>query len=109
MQPKLELLAPDLVRRVLDEAFLLLRDHGVKVQSPEAVELLRAAGAKVDEDVVHLAESVVSNALETVPRGFPLHDRSGAARGASRGERAGRGGRRPRRSRRRRSRPPTPG
>ena len=77
MQPKLELLAPDLVRRVLDEAFLLLRDHGVKVQSPEAVELLRAAGAKVDEDVVHLAESVVSNALETVPREFHLHDRSG--------------------------------
>ena len=29
----------DLVRRVLDEAFLLLRDHGVKVQAPEAVDV----------------------------------------------------------------------
>ena len=80
MQPKLELLAPDLVRRVLDEAFLLLRDHGVKVQSAEAVDLLAGAGSKVDEDIVHLPESVVANALATVPGEFHLHGRSGEPR-----------------------------
>jgi len=42
MQPKLDLLSPDLVVRVLDEAFLLLRDHGVKVQSPEALSVNHA-------------------------------------------------------------------
>ncbi len=36
---------------MLDEAFLLLRDHGVKVQSPEALDLLFAAGARADDDV----------------------------------------------------------
>lgn len=80
MQPKLELLTPVLVRRVLDEAFLLLRDHGVKVQSSEAVDLLVAAGARADEDVVFLPESVVTNALATVPGEFHLHDRGGEPR-----------------------------
>jgi trimethylamine---corrinoid protein Co-methyltransferase len=80
MQPKLELLDADLVRRVLDEAFLLLRDHGVKVQAPEAVELLVGAGARADEDVVFLPEALVRTALQTVPREFHLHDRSGEPR-----------------------------
>lgn len=80
MQPKLDLLAPDLVRRVLDEAFLLLRDHGVKVQSAEAVDLLAGAGSQVDEDIVHLPEPVVANALATVPGEFHLYDRSGEPR-----------------------------
>ncbi len=80
MQPKLELLDADLVRRVLDEAFLLLRDHGVKVQAPEAVELLVGAGARTDEDVVFLPEALVRAALQTVPREFHLHDRAGEPR-----------------------------
>ena len=77
MQPKLDLLDGDLVRRVLDEAFLLLRDHGVKVQSAEAVDLLAGAGSKVDEDIVHLPESVVANALATAPGGVHPHGRGG--------------------------------
>ncbi len=79
MQPKLEILSPDLVNRVLDEAFQLLMEPGIKVQSPEAKELLLAAGAKPDADllVVHIPESVARQALASVPHEFHLHNRAG--------------------------------
>ncbi len=79
MQPKIELLSPDLVARVLDEAFQLLMSPGIKVQSPEARRLLADAGAQVDEteQVAHIPERVVRQALETVPGEFFLHNRAG--------------------------------
>ena len=45
MQPKLELLTPDLIARILDEAFQLMQHPGIKVQSATARDLLVAAGA----------------------------------------------------------------
>ena len=77
MQPRIDLLTPEIVQRVVDEALLLLRGHGVKVQSPEAVELLAAAGATADENVLRIPEPVVRDALATVPNVFHLHDRRG--------------------------------
>jgi trimethylamine--corrinoid protein Co-methyltransferase len=79
MQPKLEILSPNLVNQVLDEAFQLLMEPGIKVQSPEAKELLLAAGVKPDADplVVHIPESVARQALESVPHEFYLHNRAG--------------------------------
>ncbi|MCX7855733.1 MAG: trimethylamine methyltransferase family protein, partial [Anaerolineae bacterium] len=79
MQPKLELLTPDLIDHILGEAFYLLETHGVKVQDPEARRLLGEAGARVDEasEVVRIPEAVVRRALETVPREFYLHNRAG--------------------------------
>jgi trimethylamine--corrinoid protein Co-methyltransferase len=79
MQPKLEILSQDLVERVLEEAFQLLMQPGVKVQSPEAKELLLAAGAKPDADpqVVHIPEVVARQALESVPHEFYLHNHAG--------------------------------
>ena len=41
MRPKLELLEPELVNRVLGEAYELLMNPGVKVQSSEAREFWR--------------------------------------------------------------------
>ena len=79
MQPILELLAPDLVGRILDEALYLLREPGIKVQSADARDLLQAAGASVDpeREVVHIPEAMVHQALQTVPRAFWLHTRDG--------------------------------
>ncbi|MCS7179287.1 MAG: trimethylamine methyltransferase family protein, partial [Anaerolineae bacterium] len=79
MQPKLELLTPDLIDHILGEAFYLLETHGVKVQDPEARRLLGEAGARVDEasEVVRIPEAVVRRALETVPREFYLYNRFG--------------------------------
>ncbi len=80
MQPKISLLPDELVERVLAEAFRLLMEPGVKVQSAEALRLLADAGARVDEEarVAHIPEPVVRRALETVPREFWLYDRDGS-------------------------------
>jgi trimethylamine--corrinoid protein Co-methyltransferase len=79
MRPRLELLEPELIDRVLGEAFELLLNPGVKVQSPEARELLREAGVIVDGEIVHIPESLARQQLSTVPREFWLHNRSGRA------------------------------
>jgi len=81
MQPGIRLLSDDLVQRVLDEAFQLLLEMGVKVQSPLARELLAAAGVRVDEasEIAYLPEGVVRQALSTVPREFYLYNLAGEA------------------------------
>ena len=77
MQPKLELLSYDLIARVLDEAFQLMQKPGIKVQSARARELLFAAGAIADGDILHIPEKIVRNALETVPTEFLLYNQDG--------------------------------
>ncbi|MBV6394626.1 MAG: Glycine betaine methyltransferase [Anaerolineales bacterium] len=79
MRPKLELLTGMQIGQIFDEAFQLLLKPGVKVQYPEARQLLAEAGANVDEttDVVRIPEKLVRAALQTVPTQFFLHDRRG--------------------------------
>ncbi len=79
MPPQIQLLTSDLINRILDEAFQLLLNPGIKVQSAEARQLLAAAGAKVDSDteVVRIPEKIVRHALESVPATFCLYDRLG--------------------------------
>jgi trimethylamine--corrinoid protein Co-methyltransferase len=79
MQPKITLLPADLIHRILDEAYQLMLDPGIKVQSPEARELLAAAGARLDAgpEVAHIPETIVQQALSTVPRQFTLYNRAG--------------------------------
>jgi len=77
MQPKIELLSYDLIARILDEAFQLMRKPGVKVQSEQARQLLAEAGAAIDGEVVRLPEKVVREALDTVPVNFDLFDLAG--------------------------------
>ena len=79
MQPKLSLLTDDLIQRILDEAFQLLLKPGIKVQNPEARELLASAGVEIDEEtfVARIPELIVRNALESVPRQFHLYDYDG--------------------------------
>src|SRR4030066_1062083 len=79
MQPNITLLTTELVKRILDEAFQLLINPGIKVQSPTALQLLDEAGARIDRDaeVAHIPEKIVQQALETVPHEFYLYDRFG--------------------------------
>ncbi len=77
MQPKLELLDRELIERILSEAFELLMEPGVKVQSSEARELLAQAGAGIDGEVAHIPEAIARQALDTVPREFYVYDRAG--------------------------------
>ncbi len=77
-RPRLGLLSADLVGRILEEAYELLRDPGVRVQDPEAIRLLADAGAGVDGDVARLPTALVEGALASVPASFELFDRAGA-------------------------------
>ncbi|MCG2659353.1 MAG: trimethylamine methyltransferase family protein, partial [Kiritimatiellae bacterium] len=72
MQPKLELLTPDLISRILDEAFQLMMKPGIKVQDAAARDLLASAGSTLDGDIVRIPEKVVRKALESVPSTFYL-------------------------------------
>ena len=79
MQPKLSLLTDDLIERILEEAFQLLLKPGIKVQNPEARQLLASAGVPIDEEtnVARIPEQLVHQALKTVPRQFHLYDYEG--------------------------------
>ncbi|MCP4543716.1 MAG: hypothetical protein GY832_41915 [Chloroflexi bacterium] len=78
MNIRLELLDEQLVERILDEAFELLMNPGIKVQAPVAAELLAAAGANVAGEMAQIPEAIARQALDTVPREFFLHNRAGA-------------------------------
>jgi len=79
MQPKLKLLTQDLVKKILDEAFQLLVEPGIKVHSKEARDLLAASGSQIDEtnQVAHIPEKVIRKALESAPNEFYLYDQQG--------------------------------
>ncbi len=77
MRPRFELLDPDLIARVLDEALQLLREPGIKVEEPEATALLVSGGAEADGGRVRIPEAMVRRALDSAPRSFDLFDRSG--------------------------------
>jgi trimethylamine--corrinoid protein Co-methyltransferase len=79
MQPKLGILTPKLIPQIIDEAFQLLMNPGVKVLLPEARNLLADAGAIVDkaQEVVFIPEDLAREALKTVPLSFYLYDKKG--------------------------------
>ena len=59
MRPAFSLLDPVLAARVLDEAFQLLMEPGVRVHEPEAAALLAAAGADVRDGTARIPERYV--------------------------------------------------
>ena len=76
MTPKLNLLDVRDVERVLEEAFALLQQPGVKV-APVAADLLGAAGAEIANGIARFPEALVRRALATVPKEFFLYTRDG--------------------------------
>jgi trimethylamine--corrinoid protein Co-methyltransferase len=77
MRPRLEVLDRKLVERVLEEAFQLLMEPGVRVRDAEVAKLLAASGARIRDGVVHIPEALARKALASAPHGFFLHDRAG--------------------------------
>lgn len=79
MQPQFRILSDELVPQIIDEAFQLMMDPGIKVQLKEARALLADAGASLDaaREVVQIPEQIARKALDTVPRKFNLYDQDG--------------------------------
>ena len=76
MRPKLELLDKPLIERILDEAFQLIEDPGVRI-APYVEDLLRTAGITVKNGVAYIPEALARRLIDLVPRGFCLCDRLG--------------------------------
>jgi trimethylamine--corrinoid protein Co-methyltransferase len=79
MRPKLQLLGPELIERIVAEAFELIMRPGVRVGSLPVIEVLQSAGVEVSDGIAHIPESLARKCLASVPREFYLYDRQGNA------------------------------
>jgi len=79
MQPMLKLLTEAMIEQVLAEAFQLLQDTGILVQSAAARQLLADHGAQLVGEVAHLPQGMVLDALTSAPHEFYLYNRQGEA------------------------------
>lgn len=79
MRPRLQLLSPELVQRILEEAFALIQSPGVRVGATDVGELLQAAGAEVSDGIAHIPKRLARTCLSSVPREFHLYNRQGDA------------------------------
>jgi trimethylamine---corrinoid protein Co-methyltransferase len=77
MRPRTRLLTPELVGRILCEAFELLMSPGVRVRSAPVVDLFRSAGVAVNDGVAHIPEPLVRKCLASAPLDFYLYNRQG--------------------------------
>lgn len=79
MRPKLTLLDDVLLTQIVDEAFGLLIDPGVRVHNEEALKLLADAGAEVDfeSQITKIPERLVRQTMESAPSEFHLYDLAG--------------------------------
>lgn len=71
-------LTDDQVQRIHTSSLEILERIGVRLHLPEAINLLKKAGAVVtDGNLVHVPHKLVEHALATVPKEVILHDRHG--------------------------------
>lgn len=77
MRPRVQLLTPELVGRILSEAFELLMRPGVRVGSAPVVELLQSAGVEVRDGVARIPEALARRCVAAAPRDFFLYNRQG--------------------------------
>ena len=77
MQPSLSLLEPQLIERILSEAFALIWERGCRIDGPVILEMLGKAGARVENGVAHIPADLARRAIGTVPREFFLYGRGG--------------------------------
>ena len=77
-QPQLRVLSEEQINEIHNTALAILWDTGVQVKAPPALELLRKAGAGVDEDtmICRIPASIVEQALRQAPSSFTIYARN---------------------------------
>ncbi len=76
-QPQ-NLFSDDEVAAIHDAALTVLENLGIKILLPEARQVLAAAGARVDEDMVRIGCDLVAEALRTAPSSWKMNARNPA-------------------------------
>jgi trimethylamine--corrinoid protein Co-methyltransferase len=78
-QPRLHYLSETQARRIHEASLEILERTGAILDLPEAVDLLRKAGARVEGDKrVRIPAAAVERALKAAPRRIVLHNRDGS-------------------------------
>ncbi len=77
MSPFMKVINEDQINEIMQAAFLILERTGCKVSHPEALKLLKQAGATIKGDTVFTPQYLVEEGLRTVPKGFMIYDREG--------------------------------
>ena len=79
MRPRLDMLAPELIDRIIDEAKRVLAETGMEIRGPEMRRRLLEAGLPTDASGqrVLFPRDVVERAIATAPASFWLYDRDG--------------------------------
>jgi len=79
--PRFARLTPEQCEQLHAASLTILERTGVRMFEPEAVELIRKAGAPVSEgNRVRIPARLVEQALSTAPKSVTLHDRLGSPR-----------------------------
>lgn len=78
-RPKLELLSEEFIKKIVDEAMIVLEKQGVLVENREAQELFKEAGMKFDSSSqrVCITPRLVEDSLASTPSTIKMYDRSG--------------------------------
>jgi len=76
-QKFVDVLSSQDMERIIESAYQVLSEIGVKVQHAEALKLLKDSGAQVDGESVKVKPEMVWQALAMAPRGFKLFNRDG--------------------------------
>ncbi|HET7168055.1 MAG TPA: trimethylamine methyltransferase family protein [Candidatus Limnocylindrales bacterium] len=79
MRPRLDMLAPELIGRIVDEAKRVLAETGMEIRGPEMRRRLLEAGLPADPSGQRILfpRDVVERAIATAPSSFWLYDRDG--------------------------------
>jgi trimethylamine---corrinoid protein Co-methyltransferase len=76
--PRLNFLTEGQVEQIHQAALHILSRTGINFASPEAVEIFRQAGARVDGQRVYLEADLIGHCLATPPAAYRLHSRNPA-------------------------------
>ena len=88
MRPGLNILEPEQIGRIVDEAKRVLAEHGFEIRGPEMRRRLIAAGCPEREDGrILFPRDIVEAAIASAPESFRLFDRAGDERADIGGDR----------------------
>jgi trimethylamine--corrinoid protein Co-methyltransferase len=77
-RPSLQFLSSEQAKRIHQASLRLLETVGVRIHLPEAVDLLKSAGAEMREgSTVRIPRGLVEDALKTAPRSISVGNRKG--------------------------------
>ncbi|MCK5835974.1 MAG: trimethylamine methyltransferase family protein [Desulfobacula sp.] len=76
MQNRLQPLKNDQIQIIHNACMRILNTVGISFKEPEAIEIFKNHGFKIDGDIVFFEESQVLKALETVPSEFTIQARN---------------------------------